>query len=141
MKVREFMQCSLVRCLPGMSVGSVAGEMERRHVDTAVVVEGSLAAIGILTARDVLRYLGAGGSEEVPVEDVMTRGVAAIDVDAHVEDAVAAMDVRGVRHLLVVDFGGYPVGVLFRDDVVDVVRRQTLTVDALGTFPASPVRS
>lgn len=139
MKVREFMQRRMVRCPPIMSVGEAAREMEQRHVDAAVITDWYLAAIGILTAGDVRGYLGAGGSDRVPVGKVMTKGVAAIDVDADVEDAIAAMDLRGVRHLLVVDFGGYPVGMLLRDDVVDVMSGHTLTVDdALGTSARSP---
>lgn len=142
MKVREFMQCRLVRCLPTTSLGSAAREMEQRHVDTAVVTDWRLAAIGILTAGDIVRHLSAGRSQNVPVEQVMTKRVSAIDVDADLEDAIAAMDSRGIHHLLVVDFGGYPAGMLFRDDVVDLMTEKTLTVDdALGASAPSPVPS
>ncbi|MBO0714128.1 MAG: CBS domain-containing protein [Acidimicrobiales bacterium] len=139
MRVREMMQRRLVRCLPTTSVGDAAREMEQHHVDTTAITDWRLAAIGILTAGDVLRYVGAGGDENAPVETAMTKGVAAIDVDADVEDAIAAMDLRHVPYLLVVDFGGYPIGMLYRDDLVDLMNGRTLTLDdALGASAASP---
>jgi CBS domain-containing protein len=129
MKVSEFMETRLLRLPPTTSVANAAREMERRQVDYAVVTDWRLAAVGIVTATDLVRHLAGGGPENAPIGQIMTRGVMAVDIDAEVKDALAVMDLRGIRHVLVVDFGGYPAGMLFRGDLVDSQNSETLTVD------------
>lgn len=142
MKVSEFMETGVLRVPPATSVANVAREMERRRVDCAVVTDWRLAAVGIVTAADLVRHLTEAGGQNVPVERVMSRSVWAVDIDADVEDALAVMDVRDIRHVLVVDFGGYPAGMLFRDDLVGSPNRETLTVDdalRVSTASSAPV--
>jgi CBS domain-containing protein len=140
MKVSEFMETGLLRVPPATSLANLAREMERRHVDCAVVTDWRLAAVGIVTATDLVRHLAEAGKASVPVEQIMSRSVWAVDIDADVEDALAVMDLRGIHHVLVVDFGGYPTGMLFRDELVGSRRDDALTVDdALQISAASSV--
>lgn len=142
MNVSQFMETGLLQVPPATTAANAAREMERRQVDCAVVTDRHFAAVGIVTATDLVRHLAAGGKERVPVGQVMSRSVWAVDIDADVEDALAIMDLRGIHHVLVVDFGGYPVGMLFRDDLIDLGSNETLTVDdALRVSTASSDRA
>lgn len=129
MKVSEVMETGLLRLTPATTVANAAREMERRQVDAAVITDWHLAAVGILTAGDLVRHLASGGEGKVRVEELMTRSLWTVDTDADLEDAVTPMELQGVRHVLVVDASGEPAGMLFRDDVVHLLHHGRLTVD------------
>lgn len=140
MKVREFMETGLLRLTPATTVANAVREMEQRQVDCAVITDWHFSAVGILTAGDVVRHLAGGGKENARIEELMSRGIWTVDVGADLTDAMAVMELQGVRHVLVVDPGGYPVGVLFRDDVLDLLHHDSLAEDdALEASASSPV--
>lgn len=77
--------------------------------------------VGIFTERDALRLMArsllSGGSAKLaqldaPVEEVMIRNPATIDVTATVADAVEKMSAGGYRRLPIVDAQQRPVGVV-----------------------------
>jgi predicted transcriptional regulator len=136
MKVSEFMETGLLRLTPATTVANAVREMERRQVDCAVITDWHLAAVGILTAGDIVRHLAGGGQANVRVEELMSRSIWTVDINAELTDAMAVMELQSVRHVLVVDSGGNPVGALFHDDVADLVHRHRLTVDDALEAPA-----
>jgi CBS domain-containing protein len=71
-----------------------------------VVTEGD-ALVGLVTIRDVLAYIGkhGDGALEAKVEEVMTRDVTSVTLDASVDDAATLFAERGFNHLPVQEEG------------------------------------
>ena len=100
--------------------------MMGEHRVGCVVVVRDGAVIGIVTDRDVaLRLVATGLTGEVAVEEIMTRNVASLTVDADVVTAEATMSRRDVRRLPVIDADGRLHGVISLDDILRFIGRQT----------------
>ncbi len=97
---------------------AAAARMVERGVGAALVLEGERLA-GILTERDVLSAVAAGGVESAVVSRWMTPGPETIEPDDTTEHAAVLMIHGGFRHLPVVD-AGRPVGILSIRDLVRV---------------------
>lgn len=97
---------------------AAAARMAERRVGAALVLDGERLA-GILTERDVLNAVAAGGVESAAVSDWMTHGPETIEPDDTTEHAAVLMIHGGFRHLPVVD-AGRPVGILSIRDLVRV---------------------
>ena len=92
--------------------------MTARNVGALLVTtEGRL--IGIVTERDYLRFVAAQGrtARETPVREVMTRAVVYVTPSTSIEEAMAIMTERRLRHLPVL-LDGQLVGVVSIGDVV-----------------------
>ena len=92
----------------------------------ALLVTGSdvNAVEGIFTERDYLRRVAVQGLTErgTSVRDVMTTPVVVITPDTTVEEAMARMTDRRIRHIAVVDDGGELAGMV---SIGDLVRLQS----------------
>ena len=74
---------------------------------------------GIFTERDYLRKVALQGrtSQDTAVEQVMTSPVVVCEIGSEIDEALAMMTDRRIRHLPVVD-GGKVVGVVSIGDLV-----------------------
>ena len=83
----------------------------------AVVDDGRL--VGIISERDYARkvILQGKSSRETPVADIMTRDLLTVRPDQKVEDSMAMMTERRIRHLPVMD-GDRLLGMISIGDVV-----------------------
>jgi CBS domain-containing protein len=135
--------------------GRVVHTVERSaHVEHAILtmVErgiGSLVVlsdgepVGIFTERDVLRRvaLAARDPRVTPVGEVMTPQPVAVGMDHSIEDCMAIMTGRRIRHLPVLEAGRLA-GMLSIGDIVKYLsgQRETemarLTEYILGKYPA-----
>jgi signal-transduction protein with cAMP-binding, CBS, and nucleotidyltransferase domain len=82
------------------SVSEVARHMAELHVGAILVVQdGELK--GVFSERDLLIRVVLGGLEAntTPVEQVMSKNISTVDESASLEEAMAAMEVHGCRHL------------------------------------------
>ena len=106
-----------VSVAPTASVRHVARILARYQVGAVVVRADDEADAGILSERDVVRFVAAGGDPDAAeARDVMTADLVTIDVAEPLHDAVRAMVSNAVRHLAVVD-GDEVVGVLSARDL------------------------
>jgi len=82
------------------------------------------AVEGIFTERDYLRRVAVQGltDSETPVRDVMTAPVVVITPETSIEEAMALMTDRRIRHVPVVDDGGELAGMV---SIGDLVRLQS----------------
>lgn len=116
--VREHMSGDLVTVAAGDRLQAAAERMAERRVGAALVLEGARLA-GILTERDVLRAVAAGGVETALVSAFMTAGPETIDPEDSTDHAAVLMIHGGFRHLPVVDAGAV-IGVLSIRDLVRI---------------------
>lgn len=111
--VRDVMQRHpLPTCSPDCAVGDVLRNMSDGHLGLIVVVDSSMAPIGLLTDGDLRRALQR--HEELlslPVSMVMTTGPVTIQESARARDARERMHRLGLRALVVVDSEGKLTGV------------------------------
>jgi len=116
--VGEIATRELLSCPPGTPIAEAARRMAQSHHSSIIVVEDG-RAVGIWTERDALcvDFASPGGFDR-PIREVMTSPVRTIDADASVSEAGIAFRDAQVRHLLVVDADGAPMGMLSQTDVV-----------------------
>ncbi|MDZ7302213.1 MAG: CBS domain-containing protein [candidate division KSB1 bacterium] len=109
--------------------------MAEKNIGALPVVEGG-ALIGIFTERDYARKLGLQGkqAETTRIEEVMTREVITVTPDQSVNDCMALMTEKRIRHLPVLEEGRL-VGLVSIGDVVkDIIEELEFFVQQLQNY-------
>ena len=100
------------------TIGEAAKAMKACDIgDVLVERDGKLC--GIVTDRDlVVRCLadGATDTKSTPLGDVCTEGIATLDVDADVGEAIRLMEQRAIRRLPIME-AGQAVGIVSLGDL------------------------
>ncbi len=112
--------CATVRA--NNSVSAAVALMAGRKIGAVVVTEAADRVVGIFTERDLVRLLareGAGALQR-EVKDAMSRPVVSCRKSDRIEDAMAVMTARNIRHLPVME-GAELVGIV---SIRDLVRRR-----------------
>ena len=103
-----------------------------------VMDEGRLT--GILSERDYARKIVLKGkmSEGTRVREIMSERVICIAMDTTLEQAMAIMSERSIRHLPVVDGSGLLAGVIsIRDLVREIISEQSFVIEQLEKYIAT----
>ena len=117
-KVGQIVSGRLLECRPETSVAEAAQLMRLHRCSSIVVVENGFP-VGIWTERDALKLdLADPASFDLPIGESMTRKVKSIEGDMLISDAGLRFKQEKVRHLLVVNTDGSPMGMLSQTDVV-----------------------
>ena len=92
----------------------------------ALLVYESGALAGIVTERDYLRRVAVEGRDErtTPVREIMSRELVYVGPDATVDECMAVMTERRIRHLPVVGDGREVLGIVSIGDVVKFQSRE-----------------
>jgi CBS domain-containing protein len=122
-RVLELGSLPAPRLGPGSTLQQALQLLVRARRGAIVVVGRSLEPLGIFTERDVLQRcatedLGPNARRRTPIREVMSRPPATIRRQATLLEAIAAMDERRHRHLVVVDRNGVLRGLLTTNDIV-----------------------
>lgn len=120
---------------PGDTVQGVARLMNERGIGGVVVMDGDRLA-GIFTERDVLRRVVGAGLDPAAtaVQSVMTTGVVVCRVQATVEECMALMTSRRIRHLPISDDGRLAGVVTIGDLLAWQVADQAGTIEMLNSY-------
>jgi CBS domain-containing protein len=109
--------------------------MAEKDVGALVVTEGDRLA-GIISERDYARkvILLGKSSQDIPVRDIMTGKVITVGLDQTVEECMAIMTGKRIRHLPVTE-GERLAGVLSIGDLVkEVIAEQEQTIRQLESY-------
>jgi IMP dehydrogenase len=107
--------------------------MSAKGIGALLVTEGE-QLVGIVTERDIVRKFSILTTDTTSVRDLMTERVLYVDPDQTVDDCMALMTERHVRHLPVLD-GGRLVGIVsIRDVVADVIVEQSFMIEQLEHY-------
>ena len=109
--------------------------MAEREIGALVVVNGEKLA-GILSERDYARKVMLLGksSRDTPIGEIMTTKVICVSPQRTVEECMALMTEKRIRHLPVLD-GGKLIGVLSIGDLVkEVIAEQKSTIEQLESY-------
>lgn len=127
---------------PDATVYEAVVRMVEKNVGSLLVLDGDKIA-GIVTERDYLRQIAVKGrtSKTTRVGEIMTTPLVYVGPGQTVEEAMAIMSDRRIRHLPVVD-GGRLIGLVSIGDLVKRVASdqkfhiQYLTDYICGKYPA-----
>jgi CBS domain-containing protein len=116
------------------SVLEAVGQMVEHNVGSLLVTEGGEVA-GIVTERDYLRRVTLEGrTEESPVREIMSSPLIVATLDTSVDECMALMTDRRIRHVPVVD-GDRVVGMVSIGDLVKFKSKlQTFEIQFLNDY-------
>lgn len=120
---------------PGALVFDALKQMAEKNVGALVVMEGGRLA-GIISERDYARkvILHAKSSHDIPVREIMTSKVITVHPAQSVEECMALMTEKRIRHLPVLE-GERLVGLLSIGDLVkEVIADQQQTIRQLESY-------
>lgn len=120
---------------PASSVYSALEIMAEKNVGALVVLDGSKVA-GMFSERDYARkvILKGRASREIPVGEIMTPNPFTVGPDQTVQECMALMTEKHVRHLPVIDEGRL-VGIISIGDVVkEIIAEQSAVIDHLTGY-------
>jgi CBS domain-containing protein len=108
----------------GASALEAVREMVGANIGSLVVTDGD-EVIGIVTERDYLRRVAHEGptDDSVTVRDIMSSPLIVVSPETEIDECMAVMTDRRIRHLPVVE-GGEVVGVVSIGDVVKFKSKQ-----------------
>lgn len=110
--------CRVWSLHPGDTVYHAIKMLADKNVGALVVLDGN-AMVGIVTERDYARnvFLKGRASPQTLVGEIMERNMVCVEPDKSVEECMAIMTARRVRHLPVIDDGEL-VGIISIGDLV-----------------------
>lgn len=109
--------------------------MAEKEVGALVVLEGG-TLVGILSERDYARkvILHGKSSHDIPVRGIMTENVVTVHPGQTVDQCMALMTERRIRHLPVLDNGRLVGLVSIGDLVKEVIAEQEQMIRQLETY-------
>ncbi len=113
----EIMSRPVLTCTPETSLREAASRMAGRNVGSIVVVEGE-RPVGIITERDMVRFVAEGVTGETRVGEVMTRDLVTAGPETPASRLLCIMLEKGIRHIPIVDGEGRLLGIVSLRDLV-----------------------
>ena len=123
---------------PGATVYDAISEMANKQIGALVVSEDK-KVVGIITERDYARkvILQDKSSKDTLVREIMTERVIYMKPDQKIEDCMALMTKKHIRHLPVLD-GDRLVGMISIGDVVKtLISEKEFLIDQLTRYISS----
>jgi CBS domain-containing protein len=122
----------------GVSVYDALALMAEKGIGALLVIDDT-GPVGLFSERDYARNVALKGrsSRDTPVRDIMTSRVLYVTPDQPVEEAMALMTERRVRHLPVIDDGHVQGLVSIGDLVKAIISEQQFIIAQLEHYIAS----
>ena len=120
---------------PQESVFAAIQKMAEKEVGALVVLDGD-AVVGIISERDYARKVVLKGrsSRDTAVQDIMTPDVICVRLDQNIEECMAIVTERRIRHLPVLDSGRL-VGIISIGDLVKtIIGEQQFIIEQLEHY-------
>jgi CBS domain-containing protein len=119
--------------LPDAPVSEAVDLMAAKDIGALLVAEGE-ALVGIITERDVARKLANGNAAALRVRDLMTGRVLYVRPEQTVEECMALMTEKHVRHLPVLEDGRLLGMISIRDVVADMIAEKSFLIEQLENY-------
>ena len=86
---------------PDQTIAEIAAELNERRFGAAVVCDGDLHVVGIVSERDIVRVIAQAGDQGLhdPVSQHMTKDVIYAHMNETVDELLGRMTDRRIRHL------------------------------------------
>ena len=125
MNVSQIVTRPLITIAAGRTVLDAAKLLLEQNIGLLVIIQDSTKVVGVISERDIIRTIASGRPLSMPVDDVCTKRVVTVHGNSDVAEAAKAMNKNTIRHVVVVDDKGKPIGVVSMRDLVG--ERATLT--------------
>jgi CBS domain-containing protein len=125
MKVRDLLKDAVVSCREDEPLECAVAKMYATNVGSVVVVDRAGHPVGIVTERDVVRFLAQQVDFKTPLGQVARKSLITVSPEDSTLSAAVKMIENNIRHMPVVE-GGRLVGVISIRDVL----RALLTAEA-----------
>ena len=123
---------------PSCTIADVARLLAERRIGAVMVMEGDKIA-GVMSERDVVRGVAISGGKilDDSVDTLMTKTIVTCALNQHVNEALAMMTERRIRHLPVVEDDKL-LGMISIGDLVNArLNEVEQEADALKTYIAT----
>ena len=120
---------------PHASVLDALNLIAEKDIGALLIIEDELV-VGIFSERDYARkvILRGKASKDTPVQEIMTERVFYVQPNQDVEDCMAVMTEKHVRHLPVME-DGQLLGVISIGDVVkEIISEQSFVIEQLANY-------
>ena len=109
----------LVSISPEETVLDAARKMVENNMGLLVICDPKDNELkGVVSERDIIRSIATGKDGTVSVQKVSTYNVVTVKWNSEVAEAAKAMNKHRIRHVVVVDDAGKPIGVVSMRDLV-----------------------
>ena len=119
-QVHEIYRTDMVVVPPSMIVSEAITLMRDKHTSYLIVLDSN-KLVGIFTERDIVRCIVESGLQFVrhEISQVMKPHVITVSTDSFIFEAFDLVSNNHIRHLVVVNEDGQPVGVVTLADLID----------------------
>jgi signal-transduction protein with cAMP-binding, CBS, and nucleotidyltransferase domain len=126
MTVLECCRMDVVTASPDAKVSDVAGLMSDSNVGCVVITGGDDCPVGIVTDRDIVVRVVAGGRDpkKTAISEVMTRDPVVVEDGTGLFEAMQFLRDEGVRRLPIVDCDGKLAGIITTDDIIRLIGQE-----------------
>jgi CBS domain-containing protein len=121
---------------PDASIQEALERLAEHNIGALLVMDTKGNVDGILSERDIVRKVGYHGipADEAKVRDVMTSKVLYVEADQTVEECMAIMNEKGIRHLPVYEKGILLGLISVRDVLRTVISEQQVFITHLEQY-------
>ena len=127
MKLGDILQRPLVMIPSGTTMLDAAKLMVDNNMGLLVICDAKERTnlAGVISERDIIKAIASGKKLNAAVDEVSTKHVITAKASSDVAEAAKAMNKNRIRHVVVLDEQGKPIGVVSMRDLVG--ERATLT--------------
>ncbi|MFN7105968.1 MAG: CBS domain-containing protein [Pyrobaculum sp.] len=125
MKVGDLLKSSVISCQEDEPIECVVAKMYTSNVGSVVVVDKANSPVGIVTERDIVRFIAQDIDLKTPLSHVARKGLITASPEESIISAAVKMVENNIRHMPVLERGRL-VGVISIRDVL----RALLTTEA-----------
>ena len=116
--IERIVKKEILRCSPDTTVLDAARKMAEQRCSSIVVVRDG-QPVGIWTERDALSIdFDSADNFNRPIASVMSAPIKSLHYKTSIGDAGLRFQMEGVRHFVVVDDAGHPMGIISQSDVI-----------------------
>lgn len=127
MNIGHILQRPLVMIPSGTTMLDAAKLMVDNNMGLLVICDAKERTnlAGVISERDIMKAIASGKKLNAAVDEVSTKHVITAKASSDVAEAAKAMNKNKIRHVVVLDEQGKPIGVVSMRDLVG--ERSTLT--------------
>lgn len=120
---------------PGIPVYEALEILAKKNIGAVVVLEGE-DLVGILSERDYARKVAIKGksAKETKVSEIMTKQVICVEPSQPIEECMALMVGKNIRHLPVLEDGKLAGIISIGDVVKTMLQEQATLIDHLESY-------
>ena len=121
---------------PDATVQDALSLLSAHNVGALLVMDARGKVNGILSERDIVRKVSmrTRSADEIKVREIMTVKVLYVDASQSVEECMALMNEKGIRHLPVYENGELLGLISVRDVLRTVIKEQQIFITHLETY-------